>query len=314
MAARLILQCDWSDALKQAEGRAWISCSKIDCPTVHGELKSHGLNSNGIPHVVPTEGFTVDKITKRSITVSYPDANITTKFVMPLTAFSAIHKKQITSMDISSGGALGVSAAMDGQLLIWQTSDGSIRRDLKGHLGDVNCCRFFPSGVVVLSGGSDMMLKIWSAEDGKCPVTLKGHKGGITDTAMVDRGRNVVSCSRDGTAKLWDCGQSKCLATIECGCIVNSCDLGEANNAVSLGTVQGIANEREVGTEGKLLLLAREDGILQGVGLQSRQSIFEIPGTDSFNCCCMLSTSQVIGGTQDGRIYIIDIRNTRFLQ
>ena len=47
-----------------------------------------------------------------------------------------------------------------------------------GHISDVNTCRFFPSGKVVLSGGADLRLKIWSAEDGSCPVTLKGHTGG----------------------------------------------------------------------------------------------------------------------------------------
>lgn len=43
---------------------------------------------------------------------------------------------------------------------------------------DVETCRFFPSGIVVLSGGSDMRLKIWSAQDGTCPRTLIGHTGG----------------------------------------------------------------------------------------------------------------------------------------
>lgn len=46
---------------------------------------------------------------------------------------------------------------------------------------DVNCCRFFPSGLVVLSGGMDAQLKIWSAEDASCVVTFKGHKGGMKD-------------------------------------------------------------------------------------------------------------------------------------
>ena len=53
-----------------------------------------------------------------------------------------------------------------------------VQRELEGHLTDVETCRFFPSGVVVLSGGSDMMLKIWSAQDGSCPRTLIGHTGG----------------------------------------------------------------------------------------------------------------------------------------
>ena len=43
---------------------------------------------------------------------------------------------------------------------------------------DIETCRFFPSGVVILSGGSDMMLKLWSAQDGSCPRTLIGHTAG----------------------------------------------------------------------------------------------------------------------------------------
>ena len=53
-----------------------------------------------------------------------------------------------------------------------------LQHNLQGHISDVNTCRFFPSGKVVLSGGADLRLKIWSAEDGSCPVTLKGHTGG----------------------------------------------------------------------------------------------------------------------------------------
>lgn len=52
------------------------------------------------------------------------------------------------------------------------------QRLLEGHVYDVNCCRFFPSGLVVLSGGMDAQLKVWSAEDASCVVTFKGHKGG----------------------------------------------------------------------------------------------------------------------------------------
>ena len=95
------------------------------------------------------------------------------------------------------------------------------QRVLDGHVGCVDSCKFFPSGVVVLSGGEDMRVKIWSAEDGSCPRTFTGHTRGvcvcvcvcvcvnmamssrwsnhllcsllgITDTAIVDRGRNFI--------------------------------------------------------------------------------------------------------------------------
>lgn len=67
-----------------------------------------------------------------------------------------------------------------------------LQSNLSGHISDVNCCRFFPSGEVVASGGADMTIRIWSAIDGTCPVTMKGHRGGVTDIAVVEKGRNIV--------------------------------------------------------------------------------------------------------------------------
>ncbi|POI23954.1 hypothetical protein CIB84_012299, partial [Bambusicola thoracicus] len=178
----------------------------------------------------------------------------------------------------------------------------------------------------------DAQLKIWSAEDASCVVTFKGHKGGILDTAIVDRGRNVLSCSRDGTARLWDCGKSSCLGVIaDCGSPINGIAVGTADDSVNLGTPEKAPSEREIGTEGKILLLAREDKKLQGVGLQSRQPcakgsevftspspsskgngelVFLLDGSDAFNCCTFLSSTYFLAGTQDGNIYQLDVRNT----
>ncbi|KAB1272225.1 Proteasomal ATPase-associated factor 1 [Camelus dromedarius] len=181
----------------------------------------------------------------------------------------------------------------------------------------------------------DAQLKIWSAEDASCVVTFKGHKGGILDTAIVDRGRNVVSGSRDGTARLWDCGRSACLGVIaDCGSSINGVAVGAADNSINLGSPEQMPSEREVGTELKMLLLAREDKKLQCFGLQSRQpasgssKIFELwgnlaflapacsqvflfIGSDAFNCCTFLSGFLLLAGTQDGNIYQLDVRSPR---
>src|SRR5690606_1010410 len=73
------------------------------------------------------------------------------------------------------------------------TDQFCLQCELKGHLMDVNKCRFFPSNEVVLSAGADMRIKIWSAIDASCPATLSGHRGAVNDLAIIDRGRNVVS-------------------------------------------------------------------------------------------------------------------------
>ncbi|RXM98029.1 39S ribosomal protein L48, mitochondrial [Acipenser ruthenus] len=108
-----------------------------------------------------------------------------------------------------------------------------------------------------------------------------GHSGqGILDTAVVERGRNVLSCSRDGTARLWDCGKSVCLAVVaDCGAPINGCSVGVADNTINQGSPEEPSSDREVGTEDKLLLLAREDKKLQAVGLQSRQPLSGLSST-----------------------------------
>ncbi|XP_010080989.1 PREDICTED: proteasomal ATPase-associated factor 1-like, partial [Pterocles gutturalis] len=146
-------------------------------PTLYGSLTRHGLSTEGVPDITASEGFVVGEVTKKSILVSCPHENVSTKFLAPYTTFSRIHQKSITCLDVSSGGGLGVSTSTDGTMKIWQAANGEIRRLLEGHVYDVNCCRFFPSGLVVLSGGMDAQLKIWSAEDASCVVTFKGHKG-----------------------------------------------------------------------------------------------------------------------------------------
>uniref|UniRef100_A0A8D0HNU9 Proteasomal ATPase-associated factor 1 n=1 Tax=Sphenodon punctatus TaxID=8508 RepID=A0A8D0HNU9_SPHPU len=312
MVATVRIQTDWNQALRRNEGEAWLSCWSPGKSTLYGSLTCQGVDSDGIPEVTASEGFVVNEITKKSILVYCPRENAATKFLAPYTSFCRIHQKSITCLDISSGGGLGVSASTDGTMKIWQAANGEIRRRLEGHVYDVNCCRFFPSGLVVLSGGMDAQLKIWSAEDASCVVTFKGHKGGILDTAIIDRGRNVVSGSRDGTVRLWDCGKSACLGTLaDCGSPVNGVALGVADDTLNLGSPENVPSDREIGTEGKLLLVAREDRKLQGVGLQSRQPVFLFVGSDAFNCCTFLSSVYLLAGTQDGNVYQLDVRNTK---
>ncbi|GAB5577406.1 proteasomal ATPase-associated factor 1 isoform X1 [Prionailurus iriomotensis] len=282
------------------EGEAWLSCHPPGKPTLYGSLTCQGIGLDGIPEVTASEGFIVNEINKKKHSYFLSGGK------RILEVFGTIHyffqnsfQELITCLDISSGGGLGVSSSADGSMKIWQASNGELRS-------------FFPSGLVVLSGGMDAQLKIWSAEDASCVVTFKGHKGGILDTAIVDRGRNVVSGSRDGTARLWDCGRSACLGVIaDCGSSINGMAVGAADNSINLGSPEQMPSEREVGTESKMLLLAREDKKLQCLGLQSRQPVFLFVGSDAFNCCTFLSGFLLLAGTQDGNIYQLDVRSPR---
>ncbi|GFN97619.1 proteasomal ATPase-associated factor 1-like [Plakobranchus ocellatus] len=279
---RLILQSDWDQALRERNGKAWVSHKSSVPPCDYSELHGHGVSQDGLLYVTSKdEEFSVSNITKKSLLISFngEQGSLSRKFVAPTITFSTIHtpKKQVVSIDTTPGG-LGVSSDSEGKLKLWQTNTGEVRRNLEGHVGDVYTCQFFPSGIVVLSAGADMMVKVWSAETGACAATITGHKAAILGSDIIDRGRNIVTCSRDGTAKLWDVGQQACLYTFEeIGGDVNSCCTGIPANSIDLGTPSITRSDREIGTESKMLLLGCENGSLQGFGLESRDgSCFHI--------------------------------------
>jgi proteasomal ATPase-associated factor 1 len=122
----------------------------------------------------------------------------------------------------------------------------------------------------VLSGGSDIQLRIWSAVEGYCAAICKGHTAGILGTGIIDRGRNIIctllvtscsrllACSRDGTARLWDCSSQDTIAVFaKESAPLNDCFI--VQNVNSLPTSREI-DSKEVGTDGKLVLLACENG------------------------------------------------------
>jgi len=191
----LTIQPDWSDELKRQDGKAWM------CLKTRGEKGRHAklVSPDGRPQSASLniEGeatFHLKQVTSSYLAVQ--SDGLTFKVIRPHATFHSIHPKGINCIDVSRGG-LGVSVGDDSSnIMVWETSQGVVRRELSGHLGDVYSARLFPSGVVVLSSGNDMRLKIWSAEDGSNPRTMVGHKGTITDTAIVDKGMNVVSVSK----------------------------------------------------------------------------------------------------------------------
>ncbi len=113
---------------------------------------------------------------------------------------------------------------------------------------------------------------------------------------------------------MWDCGSAQCLRTFETSggssCVLNNCRLSQYQSQVS--TDAEVENHgKEFGTENKLLLLAREDGFLDGVDLYSKENVFSLPCYSAVNDCCFVNEHHVVVGLQDGLNVFYDIRNTR---
>lgn len=82
------------------------------------------------------------------------------------------HDGSITDLQFFAKSTL-LSAAEDGDIVIWRTRDWEPLRTLKGHKGPVHSVSIHPSGKICLSVGKDKTLKVWDLVNGKLGYSLK---------------------------------------------------------------------------------------------------------------------------------------------
>ncbi|KAG0362395.1 Proteasomal ATPase-associated factor 1 [Gamsiella multidivaricata] len=277
-------------------------------PSIHGAAKVSVVDERKI-QFSGHDGIILEGITNYSFKVKVPEYDNVEVQVYGTGRRTDIPK--LSCLDVSPEGALFVMGSEDGTLRIGETETGRLIQELKGHFQYANTCRFFPSGQVVLSGGGDFLLKVWSALDGSCPVTMKGHTKLISDTAIIDRGRNVLSSSNDGTVKLWEVASGTTIRTLlqrEAKVNAIAVDSWETPLATTLPL-----DPREVGTEGKLVIAASENGMLYGLDVRASEEAFQ---WKSFNkapvrsCLFSAEHSLIVTGTSEGVVEVFDIRQS----
>lgn len=64
-------------------------------------------------------------------------------------------------------------------------------------------------------------------------------------------------------------------------------------------------DEREIGTENKIILLGCEDGQLCCVAMSSRKCLFNLKLSSAVNCCCVVKPSLFAIGCQDGSVSLV---------
>ncbi|KAJ3440242.1 hypothetical protein M0812_16298 [Anaeramoeba flamelloides] len=258
----LRLQPDWD-----LDTPFWVQYTKPSLSkTVHGKIMGSGESIGAFK-------MEAKKKKKNSVFVHYTGVKpeLVTEFRTPIATYSSIHEQKMPNIhcvSITTTGELCVSGSDSGSLQIFETNSGTVRRTLKGHFMDVYDAKFFPSDKVVLSAGADFRVKIWDITDGECAVTFVGHTRRVNCLEFVERGRNVLSGSEDGTIKLWNCATGECIRTfpekklnqITIG--VNQINLTSSQDQFISKTNWTEPDERESGTDGKVLYAAKDDGLV----------------------------------------------------
>jgi len=114
----------------------------------------------------------------------------------------------------SPDGKAFVSTNVDADIHIWDTSNFSHERTLKGHRFIVNAAVFSPNGEQIASSSWDSTIRLWDVKTGKCVHELIGHTSTVNYASYSRDGKYVVSASSDNCVKIWDSHSGSCLLTL----------------------------------------------------------------------------------------------------
>ncbi|KAJ2156236.1 hypothetical protein GGF46_005329 [Coemansia sp. RSA 552] len=338
-------QVDVANARRGVEGthRFWASayCSGKD--SVHGTVQvDSAQKADDSPTLTTEGGVSAEYVGPRQLRLSCEGLGIPPELYsaprQTLTCTNILRATGVRAFDVSQFGSLLVAGGDDGVLDVYHASTGEHRVRLDGHVGDITCCAFFPSGQVVLSGASDMRLKIWSASDGSNPVTLVGHTAAITDVAIIAVGKQVLSAAKDGTVRMWTCADASLNHTFELSdmpinaihlagrTVAVACedgramlvDLDEASPAVEFGSTGGPpVRALAYDSENHLLVTGRSDAVVDvwsakdpGSGPTYSFSRGQAPVSAVHLVYCDAALPHVCVATEDGQLYLVELTTT----
>jgi WD40 repeat protein len=115
---------------------------------------------------------TVVKVNRKTGTVDGIDEKDKIKPAVLATIVS--NTRRITKIAITPDEHQAMAGSLDGTVRVWDWSNGTLLRTLKGHLGPVTDLAMTPDGRRIVSTSKDCTLKIWELHNGKRIATFSG--------------------------------------------------------------------------------------------------------------------------------------------
>ena len=113
------------------------------------------------------------------------------------------HTDAVYAADISADGKIGVSAAGDRTVKVWDLLTGKRKITLSDSTGDLAAVVIRPGGKEVAAAGMDRILRVWDVATGKLLHTTFAHDAGVLALRYTHDGTRLISAGEDRTIKLW---------------------------------------------------------------------------------------------------------------
>ena len=121
----------------------------------------------------------------------------------------------ITCVAYSPDGLSLAISDTNGEIQIWDVSNGKQLFSCKEHNSWVWNIAFSPKAPVLASCGQDHTIKLWDTTTGICFKTLQGHKSIVTAIDFSPDGQFLISGSHDYTVKVWNLALGECVQILE---------------------------------------------------------------------------------------------------
>lgn len=208
------------------------------------------------------------------------------------------HRSRVWDVDSTRSGSHVASASGDSTVKVWNVETGQCRTSLHAGVGDVYSCRFHPDERHIVSSGYDKLVRMYDIETGTIVKTFTGHQLGVSSAIFNPLGNLIVTASKDTTIRFWDVVSGLCIRTI-------NGHLGEVTSV-------------EINENGSLLLSSSKDNSNRLWDIRMLRPLKRFKGhqntSKNFIRSSFAHTSLLVGGSEDGLIYMWDQESSEVLQ
>lgn len=121
----------------------------------------------------------------------------------------------VNSVAFSHDGARLVSGSDDKSVRVWESINGGLVVEFKGHSSKVSSVAFVRDGNQVVSASWDKTVRIWDVPSGDVVIKLEGHQKEVSSISVSTDGHFIASGSFDKSVRIWNAVNGTCLMILD---------------------------------------------------------------------------------------------------
>ncbi|KAE8225292.1 hypothetical protein CF319_g1947 [Tilletia indica] len=209
------------------------------------------------------------------------------------------HGSRVWEVDSTRSGSMVASASGDGTVRVWDVQSKQALTTLQGDMvGDAYTCTFHSDERHVLAGGYDKLVRLFDINTGTVVKTFTGHQLGVSSAVFSPMGNLIVTGSKDTMVRFWDVVSGLCIGTLH----------------EHLGEVTSVT----LNSSGMHLLTSSKDNSNRLWDMRMLRPLQRFKGhqntAKNFVRASFAHTSLLVGGSEDGKIYMWDEESSEVLQ